>query len=195
MTDTRPRVGVDVDDVLADFISTFTREARDLFGLPVEGTMPVDWNWSNYGLSEAEIAAVWRRIRNINNFHTTLNKEGGVTLLDKWFIQLNRTYFITSRFPTKGEPVELQTFKWLQEKFGLPNPTVLVTPNKGPLGLALELDYFLDDRPHNCEAVKRYNPACRVFLRNHSHNQGYTHKDIKRVKSFDEFAREIAANK
>jgi hypothetical protein len=60
---------------------------------------------------------------------------------------------------------------------------------KGPMALALKYDYFIDDRPKNCEDIKRALPDCKVFLRDSSHNRSWKEPiNIQRIAGFNEFA-------
>lgn len=180
------RIGIDIDDVLASFIPRFRKECRELFGAPEEDIEPVDWGCSNFGLSEAEINAVWRKINNTKNFHETLE-----TKPDAWglsHIQGHTLFFLTTRKQTRGDLVEAQTCRWLKDKFRLEFPTVIVSARKPELAAALELDVFIDDKPETCEAVKLARPECQVFLRNSSHNANHKESEgIIRVGSFQEF--------
>lgn len=181
------KIGLDIDDVLAEFVPRFRRECRELFGIPEQDIEPTDWGWSNFGLSDAEINAVWRKINNTHNFHESLDRKEDAYGLS--YIQgRNTLFFLTTRRQTKGDPVEVQTYRWLQAKFEIAHPTVLVSAKKPELAAALELDVFIDDKPETCEAVKLARPECQVFLRNSSHNVSHKESEgIIRVGSFSEF--------
>jgi hypothetical protein len=63
-----------------------------------------------------------------------------------------------------------------------------VEKNKGPLAEALKLDYFLDDKPENCEDVNDCAPGCRVFLREWPWNSNIpTNWNIGTVKNLRDF--------
>lgn len=192
------RIGIDLDDVLVDFISEFTDIAHEMYGRPELGTKPVDWEWSNFGLSKEEQRAVWNRIVGSYNFWEVLSMETGASrrgmklLLD----QKHDLIFITARATTEGRTVQEQSARWLAWYFGINYPTVIVDTNKGPLAAALKLDYFIDDRPKNCIEIKEAVPSCKVFLKNSSHNAAYGAPAwMNRVATFDDFVDVVRSNK
>jgi 5'(3')-deoxyribonucleotidase len=185
MEDRRRIIGVDIDDVLADFVSDFMKVAARKFGVNPE-LRPVDWNWSNLGLDAGQIGDIWEEIRKTRNFWLHLEASKDTELVER-AASTDLLYFITTRFPTKGLHPEIQTATWLARKFGIEFPTVIVSGNKGEIADALDLTHFIDDRPENCDRVKDAIPTCHVYLKDTSHNKDYNREGIIRVKSFDEF--------
>jgi 5'(3')-deoxyribonucleotidase len=183
-------VGIDLDDVLADFIGRFTAIAYKKFGRPALGTKPCDWAWSNFQLSSDEIADIWNDIHMTANFWESLAVEEGVNrgmlcALDA----LYDVYFPTARAHTVGRSVGKQSAKWISKNFDIKYPTVLVSNEKGPMALALKYDYFIDDRPKNCIDIKTALPDCKVFLKTSSHNLSWTPPEgIVRISGINEFA-------
>jgi hypothetical protein len=58
--------------------------------------------------------------------------------------------FLTTRPPTKGDLVQLQSQQWL-DAHGFHYPSVFVVQrSRGKIADALHLDAFVDDRPENC---------------------------------------------
>jgi len=189
------RIGIDLDDVLADFISEFAEIAYDIYGRPQPETKPVDWEWSNFGLSKEEQGVVWDRIINTFNFWEKLMVEPGADRIS--MVRLlqdgHDLVFITARAKTSGYTVQEQSARWLNKNFGISYPTVIVDTNKGPLAAALKLDYFVDDRPKNCWEIQDAVPTCKVFLKNSSHNvnQDLGYRPLERVKDFNEFVNKV----
>lgn len=183
------RIGIDLDDVLVDFISEYTRLAHDMFDVPL-GTLPADWDWSNYGLNQEQHSAIWGKIKNTRNFWLNLKRAKGVASQNlRSLAKLHDLVFITARMPTKGFSVQQQAAAWLSLELGLKYPTVIEEINKGPLASALHLGYFVDDRPKNCLEIQDAVPTCKVFLKNSSHNVSYgCPEPLTRVKDFNEFA-------
>lgn len=182
----RLRVGIDVDDVLADFIPEFTRVCHKLFGKPRPECRPVDWGWSNFGLSKGEIDAAWQYIRETPNFWI-----GVAPRMDARFLAEMphvAKFFITSRFDTAGHAADWQTARWLELHFAQEYPVVLCSTPKGETARVLKLDYFIDDRPENCLEVLAALPSCKVFLMDSTHNRQFVDERIPRVGSFDEFS-------
>lgn len=178
-------IGVDVDDVLADFVSRFKTLSIAHTGKPEDyWTDPVDWEFSNFGYSPDEFKFLWWVVASTDNFWLSLDKLPYTSQLTKMRFH---PIFITSRLQTKGDSTELQTATWLREKFGIEYPTVLRSDNKGELAKILGLRAFIDDKVENCEAVRIHAPDCRVYLKDRSHNKDFYHEKIQRVDSFDAF--------
>jgi uncharacterized HAD superfamily protein len=189
------KIGVDVDGVLADFVSAHRQISRELFGKPENpDTLPTDWNLSNYGLTDAEFDAVWERIKATRNFWMSLKPEPHAGFLEMDELeQQHELYFITSRVPTKGWSVAQQTSMWLDKNYQLFRPIVIPSGEKGLLVKALKIDAFIDDNWKNCVDIKQRNPeTCRVFLANASHNQDKDAeaRGIVRIADFDTFAKQ-----
>lgn len=191
---TRLVIGVDLDDVLADFISEFTRFANARFGRPALGTQPVDWEWSNFGLSKDEQDAVWADIKSEPYFWETLDAEKGADPSKLHALDILHTvYFPTARVNVNGpDPAARQSARWLRNGFGIRFPQVFAAFDKKPMALALKYDYFIDDRPKNCIDIQDALPQCKVYLKDSSHNQtfvcGGPNNNFTRVKDFNEFA-------
>jgi hypothetical protein len=74
---------------------------------------------------------------------------------------------MTSRPPSAGDSVQLQTQVWL-ERHGYYLPSVLTTPpgSRGELARSLRLDLVLDDRLVNClEIISASNAKAVLVLR------------------------------
>lgn len=185
------KLGIDMDDVLVDFVPRFIRLANDMFGRPELDLRPVDWEWSNMGLTQEEIGIVWAKIRTFPYFWQDLPMLNGVSTEVLKSLDLNHDlFFITARFPTGGDTPKNQSAEWLRWA-GVKNPTVIVEHNKGPIVAALKLDAVVDDRPANLEAIRAHHPSCRLYLNEASHNLSYRTPEgagIVRVKNFNEFA-------
>ena len=185
-------VGVDLDDVLADFIGEFTQLANAYYQRPPVGTQPVDWEWSNFGLSKEEQEFIWSEIRSINNFWEHLKVEDGVD--PRLVFQLDRdhsVYFPTARVDTVGDSAAKQSAYWIRKNFGIEFPAVFAAYDKKPMAAALKYDYFIDDRPKNCIDIQKALPNCKVYLKDASHNQAFDAEasGFTRVKNFNEFAK------
>lgn len=179
-------IGVDVDDVLADFIAGFTLLAHTRYGVPLD-TRPVDWSWNNYGLSTSQIDNLWYEIYGTHEFWTGCEKAEGTSLVKQAWLS-DRLYFVTARKDCKGRPADVQTAEWLLGNYDVEYPTVICSVNKGPIAAALGFEAFIDDRPKNCEEVLAAVPTCHVYLKKSHHNASYTPpKGITRVDNFDRF--------
>jgi 5'(3')-deoxyribonucleotidase len=197
--DNRKIVGMDLDDVLANFMKTFMDIARRLFQVD-PNVLQSNWDWDGCKFLDGTpltpeqkdkiVVAVWDVIIATPDFWQTLEVMPGVDaqLINKLDYR-TKLYFPTARAVTKGGiDVGRQSATWLRKNFLIAFPTVFVSNEKGPLAAALKYDYFIDDRPTNCEAIKKANPTCQVFLMNASHNQDYVNPEFQRVYSVNEFA-------
>lgn len=170
------RVGFDLDGTVADMYSALRREAIQLFGeevlrAPAASAKPQepgteqapqpkseDEHTATLAVQELHLTArqqnqLWDHVKQIENFWTTLPElePGIISRIAKaaadrrWEI-----IFLTTRPPTKGELVQLQSQRWL-EAHGYHFPSVFVVQrSRGKIADALGLDAFVDDRPENC---------------------------------------------
>lgn len=171
------RIGFDLDGTVADMYSALRREAIKLFGEEVlrkaevvpakpqeagaEQTpppKPEDDQTTTLAMQELHLTArqqsqLWDHVKEIENFWTTLPElePGIISRIAKaasdrrWEI-----IFLTTRPPTNGELVQLQSQRWL-EAHGFQYPSVYVVQrSRGKIADALHLDAFVDDRPENC---------------------------------------------
>lgn len=177
------RIGVDVDDVLANFIKKFRHMAHLKFGVD-ESIVPCDWAFSNFNLKPEQFGELWKTIANTSDFWLYLEVKDGCKLLQE-AERRHEIFFISSRVPSIGLSIKDQTAIWLDEMFDIYHPTVIITREKGPLAAALKLEAFIDDRDKNCIEIAQAVPNCKVFLKDAGHNKHFN--DFPRVGSFDEF--------
>jgi 5'(3')-deoxyribonucleotidase len=182
-------VGVDLDGILADFTGLYVECANKRYGRPPLGTTASNWDMSNITPTKEEADAVWADMRAIPNFWETMKvypevSRGLVYLLDRQ----NEVYFPTARALSGPDLVSRQSAIWLRSNFGIEYPRVILSEEKGPLAKALKYDFFIDDRPKNCVAIKDACPDCRVFLKNLPHNASWKEPfNIKRIATVNEF--------
>lgn len=184
------RIGIDLDGVLGSFIESFFEVSRRVVGKPEVGiTTSTSWDFKDL-MTKEEVSKTWEAVKNTRNFWLNLKREKGVTSQNlRRMAKTNDLVFITARAQTKGYSVQQQSAAWLALEFALKWPTVIEEDNKGPLAAALHLDYFIDDRPGNCEEILKAVPTCLVYLKTLPHNAEYkAPKSITRVRDFNEFA-------
>lgn len=190
MADNRPRIGLDLDGVLAQFSPKFLAMASAKYGLNLKQENQVAWDFQCQGITEQQEKALWADIKATRNWWISLEPFPETQVLtyakDKY-----RIYFITSRTTTEGLPLEDQAASWVRRNFFIANPTVIVIDNKGPLAFALGLDYFLDDRPENCLSVRAHSPFTKVFIHDAPYNRQFEQGSIERVNSVNEFFRKV----
>lgn len=171
------RVAFDLDGTVADMFFALRREATKLFGedivraAPATSTAPQeagseqapqakpeDEQTANQTLQELHLTArqqnqLWDHVKKIDNFWTTLPElePGIISRIAKAAADRRwEVLFLTTRPPTAGELVQLQSQRWL-EAHGFQYPSVFVVQrSRGRIADALHLDAFVDDRPENC---------------------------------------------
>lgn len=186
----KPPVGVDVDEVLADFISAYVRFAHELFGKPALGTQPTSWDFGCLGLSPEEKDAVWRRVAETQEFWYALTPLPGTSLLARYNGPFEPV-FITSRHEVAGRSVETQTAEWLWKHFGLADPRIVVASDKGEVASALGLVAHIDDRVEHVAEVRAACPEALVVIQDRPYNREFNPPGIIRVRSFNEFWQKV----
>jgi hypothetical protein len=156
------RVAFDLDGTLADMHVVLSREAARLFGheaspaplapeAPEE--VPLVVARDDLHLDRAQLRSLWAHVESQEDFWTTLpESERGIVARVAETARARRweVLFITSRPRTAGEPVQVQTQRWLRAH-GFEHPSVCVIErSRGKLADVLMLDAVVDDRPENC---------------------------------------------
>ena len=144
------RLGMDVDGVLADFRASFRTLATGELGHKGSGDVEAD-------LSKADIERLWKAVSRAPNWWADLpayEPEQIARMYDlsrqgRWEV-----FFMTSRPPSAGDTVQLQTQVWL-ERHGFLMPSVLTAPAgaRGELARALRIDLIVDDHLVNCMEI------------------------------------------
>ena len=156
------RLGIDVDGVVADFRNAFRALAERELGISA-GDVEAD-------LSKPDVDRLWRSVAATTNWwlDVPVYEPDQIARLysqsrrSRWEI-----FFMTSRPPSAGDSVQLQTQVWL-EKHGFLLPSVLTVPAgaRGELARSLRLDLALDDRIVNClEIISASNSKALMVLR------------------------------
>jgi 5'(3')-deoxyribonucleotidase len=186
----RLRIGIDIDDVLVDFISAFREEAEKVLGRELPHVAE-DWAFSNWNITNQERNQIWDSVTATPYWFLKCKpfpdvREGLEELVGK-----HELYFITSKPDTAGATAQQQSQILLRDELGIYCPTVIVTRRKGPIAEALGLNAFIDDRDTNLLNILEYSPMTRRFLRNMPHNSKLQGWIGQRVNSFTEFVEEI----
>jgi hypothetical protein len=169
------RVGFDLDGTVADMYFALRREAISIFGEEVlrkaapQSTKPQDAAKAEKAadsavddddtvlhelhLTQRQQAQLWDHVKHVENFWTTLPElePGIISRIAKAASDRRwEVIFLTTRPPTAGELVQIQSQRWL-EAHGFAYPSVYVVHrSRGKIADALGLDAFVDDRPENC---------------------------------------------
>ena len=144
------RLGLDVDGVLADFRSAF----RALAAKELESTGPGDVEAE---LSKGDIERLWKAVARIPNWWLELpayEPEQVARLYELSRMGRWEVFFLTSRPPSAGDTVQLQTQVWLERR-GFYMPSVLTAPAgaRGEVSRALRIDLMVDDHLVNCMEI------------------------------------------
>jgi hypothetical protein len=144
------RLGIDVDGVVADFRSAFHALAARELGETAAGSATPE-------LSKADVERLWKAVARMGNWWVDLpayEADQVARLYDlsrkgRWEV-----FFMTSRPPSAGDAVQLQTQVWL-ERYGFYMPSVLTAPAgaRGELARALRIDVMVDDHLVNCMEI------------------------------------------
>lgn len=188
----RQVVGIDVDGVLADFLGSARKALRALYGKPEDSAIQTSWAFSSLGITEEETKGFWDYVDAVPNWWMRLQKMPNTYLVAD-IERSHRVVFITHRFDGAGSPVEDQTKEWLTRSFGIKNPTVVLSGDKGPVAKGLKLDWFIDDRPENVWGVVQDAPKCNAFIYDGTYNRDgdILPASVPRIANFDEFAKLI----
>jgi uncharacterized HAD superfamily protein len=188
----RLKLGIDVDGVLAAFVPSFLEMSRQMFGKPAPDFVQTQWAFDE-ALSSVEQDMLWDTLRATPNWWLRLKRMPGTESLRR-LAERATIFYITTRVPSAGLPVETQTAQWLQRNYDLTAPTVLVAEDsnhKGELAWALRLDAFIDDKPANCTAVLQSTTRCAVYLKDATYNRDFEHPKVERIQCVDNFLAEV----
>jgi hypothetical protein len=156
------RLGIDVDGVVADFRSAFRALA--------ERELRIGTKDAEADLSKPDIERLWRTVGGLSNWWLDVpayEPDQLARLYERVRLSRWEVFFMTSRPPSAGDSVQLQTQVWL-ERQGFFLPSVLTAPSgaRGELARSLRLDLALDDRLVNClEIVSASNSKALMVLR------------------------------
>ena len=154
------RLGVDLDGVVADFRTAFRALAERELGIAATD--------AERDLSKADVERLWRRVGESVNWWLDvpayepdqIPRLYALARESRWEI-----FFMTSRPPSAGDTVQLQSQVWL-ERHGFYLPSVLTVPAglRGDLARSLRLDLALDDRPVNCFEIISASPSKALLV-------------------------------
>jgi hypothetical protein len=194
------KLAIDLDGVLAHFNASTDSIIRRLVPrfTTHEGIVyPSTWNWSDI-ISKDEWDAIWDEINSNPRYWADIPPyEENVNSLIHFMDTTNDNvliYYITSRKPTGGVSVELQTWDWLNKHllwFDYRTTLLVVhtAAEKVNLVRALNINGIIDDYVPTVESCRKY---CKSYLLNQPWNQsarqGY---DINTVNTLQEFLDEF----
>lgn len=188
-------VGIDIDEVLANFTRGFSRTANAVLGTSFpDDFQDTDWDMGKVrGLTKAQMDEVWNAINADPQFWLSLDPmptaPHALSLVSELRARgMLKVYFITAR--PLGVETLAQTQQWLA-LHGFVGATVVLSYDKDVVAQKLQLTHFVDDKPETCQAVKAAVPSCAVWLLSAPHNANAVLADVERVPDFATFVSQL----
>lgn len=184
------RIACDVDGVIADFTSAYAAALTKHTGItfPTQSdTWPSEWFWERReGVTPSQEKKVWQEeILTNGTFWSGLDELPGAREAIR---KLNRlanagtaeVCFITNR-PGKRSKHQTEIFLYA---LGMSYPTVLVAADKLPLLRAMNITFFIDDKPETVQEVSAAKLDLKLYLKDAPYNRQQSYPDnVKRIPS------------
>ncbi len=187
----------DMDGVLADFMSGFTKIAHDMFGYAECRTEnQVRWDFDH--MKDTHVAAIWKEIKSSRTFWATLPSliSGNEHLRLADLCVERDVYFVTAR---PGLQARRQTSEWLNQ-YDIDDPAVIVLPTlatKGEMANALGASYSIEDKAGNAVCIS-YMSEAKSYLIDRPHNRFNPvalGSKVRRVTSVSQYLDDIEEGK
>jgi uncharacterized HAD superfamily protein len=182
-------IGLDIDGVLADFITPFLQLLEQRTGNgPIDPASITDPNFMRHPFLTQDIVfecmerasydpEFWRSLAPLPS-RTELQALERIT-------GEHEVAFITHRWVRDTYDIQQITCEWLR-RHGLNDPVVYFTQEKkSQLVKKLEVELFVDDRHENCEDVATRTDAV-VLMPHRPYNQAFEHPKVRRIRQLDE---------
>jgi uncharacterized HAD superfamily protein len=181
-------VGLDIDGVLADFISPFLRvlEMRVGNGAITPATV-MDLNFEKHAFVTEQ--AVLECIEEVSNDPAFWQELAPLPSSEHWkaleaLSRQQTLVFVTHRHERQSYSIQQVTRNWLK-KHGVSDPVVYFTQTyKSELIRKLKIDLFVDDRHENCRDAAE-NTEALVLMPHRSYNQTFNHPRVRRIPDLD----------
>jgi 5'(3')-deoxyribonucleotidase len=176
-------VALDIDGVLADFISPFVQILEARSGAAVDIESVTDPNFANYPyLSRELISECIMEVSDDPEFWRGL---APLPAAAEWetldlLSREDRLVFVTHRYEREHYSIHDVTCEWLREH-GVSKPVVYFTQSaKSALVDQLGVKLFVDDRHENCRDVAE-NTAAIVLMPHRAYNRSFEHPRVTRI--------------
>jgi 5'(3')-deoxyribonucleotidase len=178
------KVALDIDGVLADFISPFVQLLEARSGGVVDLDTVTDPNFANYPLLSRELIRdcimevsddprFWRRL-------APMPSAAEWATLDA-LSREERLVFVTHRYEREHYSIHDVTCDWLR-KHGVSKPVVYFTQTvKSELIGKMGVQLFVDDRHENCRDVAE-NTEAVVLMPDRCYNRSFQHPRVTRIE-------------
>lgn len=182
-------LGLDIDGVLADFITPFLKllEARSGGG-PIDPDSITDPNFLKHPFLTREI--IFECMEAASYDPGFWREMAPLPSSDQWqtLDRMSREHevvFITHRWVRDTYDIHHVTCDWLR-RHGVTRPVVYFTQEKkSALIRKLGVELFVDDRHENCEDIATETDAT-VLMPHRSYNRSFSHPKVRRIREFDE---------
>ncbi len=182
-------VGLDIDGVLADFLSPFLLLLEEKTGNgPISAESITDFNFTEHPFLSEEI--VWDCIETVSYDPSFWQNLSPLITTSEWqklegLSRQKRLFFVTHRHVPETYDIHAITCDWLR-MHGISHPMVHFT-NESKAGLVedLGIQFFMDDRYENCLEVAEKTRAV-VLMPHRPYNQSFNHPSVKRIQNFGE---------
>ena len=182
-------VGLDIDGVVADFLSPFLRVVEKKIGNgPIPPETITDFNFKDHPVLSEEIVhdcmvavsydpVFWQKL-------SPLLSAPQWQALDN-LSRRGELVFITHRYERETYDIHEVTCDWLK-RHGVGKPVVYFTQeSKAKLVDQLGVSLFVDDRHENCQEVAEKTGAM-VMMPHRRYNQSFAHPKVKRIWDLSE---------
>jgi uncharacterized HAD superfamily protein len=183
------KIGLDIDGVLADFISPFFRFIEEYTGKgPLDPDSITDLNFPNHPILSNEIVA--ECIQCVSDDPRFWQQLAPLASAQQWQLlddlsRQERLVFVTHRYERESYSIHQVTCDWLN-RHGIRQPVVYFTQSyKSELIRRLEVGLFVDDRHENCRDVAE-NTGAVVLMPHRTYNQSFNHPKVQRIRNLDE---------
>lgn len=183
------RIGMDIDGVLADFVTPFLQLLeRRVGGGPIDPATITDANFQCHPFLTQEMIydcmvdasydpEFWRAL-------TPLPSHEQWRALERVHRE-HDVVFITHRWVRDTYDINQVTGDWLR-RHGIGDPVIHFTQEKkSQLVNQLDIELFVDDRHENCEDVASQT-AATVMMPHRPYNQSFHHPRVRRIHDLNE---------
>lgn len=150
MMDKKPRIGVDVDGVLGDFLTPAYKAAETLFGVTGDPRLQTTWDMEHL-VPPDRVDDFWEFIGNMN-FHDLMIPFPGAVAGMKALAEVADVYIVTTHLKS-GKTWVYDRDIWLKNHFNINRKKIIHTAAKYTFqGIAL-----VDDKPENVHKWQEEN--------------------------------------
>jgi uncharacterized HAD superfamily protein len=183
------KIGMDIDGVLADFVTPFLQLLeRRVGGPPIDPASITDPNFQHHPLLTREL--IYECMVDASYDPEFWRMLAPLPSAQQWqslsrISRDNEVVFITHRWVRDSYDINQVTCEWLR-RHGIDNPVVYFTQElKSQLVRQMNIELFVDDRHENCEDVATQTEAV-VLMPHRPYNQYFAHPKVQRIQDLNE---------